>query len=71
MSATVATIAPRRARLPWVLPPLLLVGGLFFYPLALIFGQSLIGDDVEEQFAALEKHDEIERLLADIKKEKA
>jgi phage shock protein A len=31
----------------------------------------LLGDDVEEQFAALEKHDEIERLLADLKKEKA
>jgi phage shock protein A len=27
----------------------------------------LLGDDVEQQFAALEKHDEIERLLADIK----
>jgi phage shock protein A len=31
----------------------------------------LLGDDVEAQFAALEKHDEIERLLADLKKEKA
>ena len=31
----------------------------------------LLGDNVEEQFAALEKHDEIERLLADLKREKA
>lgn len=31
----------------------------------------LLGDDVETQFAALEKQDEIERLLAEIKREKA
>jgi phage shock protein A len=31
----------------------------------------LEGDDLEAQFAALEKNDEIERLLAEIKKEKA
>ena len=31
----------------------------------------LLGDDVEEQFKAMEKHDEIERLLADLKREKA
>ncbi len=31
----------------------------------------LLSDDVDGQFAALEKHDEIERLLADLKKEKA
>jgi len=31
----------------------------------------LLGDNVEEQFAALEKNDEIERLLADLKREKA
>ncbi|HEX4277918.1 MAG TPA: PspA/IM30 family protein [Bryobacteraceae bacterium] len=31
----------------------------------------LLGDDVSEQFAALEKQDEIERLLADLKREKA
>lgn len=30
----------------------------------------LLGDDIEQQFAALEKHDEIERLLADLKREK-
>ena len=30
----------------------------------------LLGDDVEDQFAALEKHDEVERLLADIKAKK-
>lgn len=30
----------------------------------------ILGDDVEQQFAALEKHDEIERLLADLKREK-
>lgn len=30
----------------------------------------LLGDDVEHRFAALEKHDEIERLLADIKSKK-
>jgi phage shock protein A len=31
----------------------------------------LLGDNVEDQFAALEKHDEIERLLADLKRDKA
>ena len=31
----------------------------------------LLGDNVDDQFAALEKHDEIERLLADLKREKA
>jgi len=31
----------------------------------------LLGDNVEAQFAALEKNDEIERLLADLKREKA
>jgi len=31
----------------------------------------LLGDNVEDQFAALEKQDEIERLLADLKREKA
>jgi phage shock protein A len=31
----------------------------------------LLNDDVESQFAALEKHDEVERLLADLKREKA
>jgi phage shock protein A len=31
----------------------------------------LLGDDVNDQFAALEKQDEIERLLADLKREKA
>jgi phage shock protein A len=31
----------------------------------------LLGDNVEDQFSAMEKHDEIERLLADLKKEKA
>jgi phage shock protein A len=31
----------------------------------------LLGDNVDQQFAALEKHDEIERLLADLKREKA
>lgn len=30
----------------------------------------LLGDNVEDRFAALEKHDEIERLLADIKAKK-
>ncbi len=30
----------------------------------------LLGDDLEDRFAALEKHDEIERLLADIKAKK-
>jgi len=30
----------------------------------------LLGDDVADQFAALEKQDEIERLLADLKREK-
>jgi len=30
----------------------------------------LLRDDVDDQFAALEKHDEIERLLADLKREK-
>jgi 2-aminoethylphosphonate transport system permease protein len=41
-----AAVRPAPARLPapaWVLPPLLLVGVLFFYPLALIFGQSITG----------------------------
>jgi 2-aminoethylphosphonate transport system permease protein len=36
----------------WVLPPLLLVGALFFYPLALIFGQSLVGDNGAVSLAA-------------------
>jgi 2-aminoethylphosphonate transport system permease protein len=48
MSATVAGAKPAarsRASGLWVLPPLLLVGALFFYPLALIAGQSLVGDD--------------------------
>jgi phage shock protein A len=31
----------------------------------------LLSDNVDDQFAALEKHDEIERLLADLKREKA
>ena len=31
----------------------------------------LLSDNVEDQFSALEKHDEIERLLAELKKEKA
>jgi phage shock protein A len=31
----------------------------------------LLGDNVDDQFAALEKHDEIERLLAELKREKA
>jgi phage shock protein A len=31
----------------------------------------LLDDNVDDQFAALEKHDEIERLLADLKREKA
>ncbi len=48
MSATVATQRP--ARLPglgglWVLPPLLVIGALFFYPLSLIALQSLTGED--------------------------
>lgn len=30
----------------------------------------LLGDDFEQQFAALEKHDEIEKLLAELKREK-
>ncbi len=30
----------------------------------------LVGDSLEDQFAALEKHDEVERLLADLKKGK-
>ena len=30
----------------------------------------LLGDNVDDQFAALEKQDEIERLLADLKREK-
>ena len=30
----------------------------------------LLGDNVEDQFVALEKHDEIERLLAELRKEK-
>jgi len=30
----------------------------------------LLGDDIDDRFAALEKHDEIERLLADIKAKK-
>jgi 2-aminoethylphosphonate transport system permease protein len=46
MSATVLArpAAPPRLGGAWVLPPLLLVGALFFYPLALIAGQSLVGD---------------------------
>ncbi len=31
----------------------------------------LLGDNVDDQFAALEKQDEIERLLAELKREKA
>ena len=31
----------------------------------------LLGENVDEQFTALEKHDEIERLLADLKRQKA
>jgi phage shock protein A len=31
----------------------------------------LLGDNVDDQFAALEKHDEIERVLADLKRAKA
>jgi phage shock protein A len=31
----------------------------------------LLGENVDDQFAALEKHEEIERLLADIKRNKA
>ena len=34
----------KRDRL-WILPPLLVLGGLFFYPLALIFGQSFTLED--------------------------
>ena len=48
MSATAAAAArpaaPVRVGGLWVLPPLLLVGVLFFSPLALIAGQSLVGD---------------------------
>jgi 2-aminoethylphosphonate transport system permease protein len=36
----------------WVLPPLLLVGALFFYPLALIFGQSLVAENGAVSLAA-------------------
>jgi 2-aminoethylphosphonate transport system permease protein len=48
LSATVAArpAAPRIA-VPWVVPPLLLVGALFFYPLSLIAIQSfVVGDGV-------------------------
>jgi phage shock protein A len=30
----------------------------------------LLGDNVDDQFAALEKHDEVERLLAGLKSKK-
>jgi len=47
MSATAAVRSGAGPRLGglWVLPPLLLLAALFFYPLALIAGQSLVGDD--------------------------
>jgi phage shock protein A len=32
-----------------------------------VLGENLLGESVEDRFAALEKHDEIERLLADLK----
>src|ERR1700722_9242668 len=35
-----------------VLPPLLLLVGVFYYPLALILGQSLTGDGTAVSFAA-------------------
>jgi 2-aminoethylphosphonate transport system permease protein len=44
LSATAAATPPLRIGGFRVLPPLLLVGALFFYPLALIFGQSVSGD---------------------------
>ncbi len=56
MSATAANTA-RPAKLPglgaaWVLPPLLLIGALFFYPLSLIVLQSFTGDDGVRSLAA-------------------
>ena len=44
MSATLAA-RPAAATMPvlWLLPPLLLLGALFFYPLSLIVGQSFTG----------------------------
>jgi 2-aminoethylphosphonate transport system permease protein len=48
LSATAAVArptAPWRGGALWVLPPLLLLGVLFFYPLGLIAGQSLVGTD--------------------------
>ncbi len=47
MSASAASAPPaarQHFRTPWVLPPLLLVGALFFYPLALIALQSVTAD---------------------------
>jgi 2-aminoethylphosphonate transport system permease protein len=45
IAAAGARPAPVRRDGPWVLPPLLVLGGLFFYPLALILGQSFTLDD--------------------------
>jgi 2-aminoethylphosphonate transport system permease protein len=46
VSTTLAAARPRGLRLggAWTLPPLLLIGALFFYPLALIAGQSVHTD---------------------------
>ena len=46
---------PPRPRLPgglFILPPVLVIAGLFLYPLALIFRQALTGDSASISFAA-------------------
>jgi 2-aminoethylphosphonate transport system permease protein len=55
-AATAPPATPRAAPVRlggfWVLPPLLLIAALFFYPLALIAGQSFVADDGVVSLAA-------------------
>jgi 2-aminoethylphosphonate transport system permease protein len=41
--AVIAAPVSRRPPVPWIVPPLLVLAALFFYPLALIVGRGLIG----------------------------
>lgn len=43
LRATIAEPASGTPRVPWIVPPLLVLAGLFFYPLALIVGHGLLG----------------------------
>lgn len=44
-AASPARPRPTPRRPPWVIPPLAILAGCFFYPLALIAGQAIGGDD--------------------------